>query len=1040
MAEIRCSNCGGTHARAVEVRRCFIDRPNNAAAAWPAVSVEVDADRPADLERDAELDRYAELEGGDLAEDTAGEAVFDRVPARPGPVRRPPARRAPPRARGPAPRAWYRPAIDWAGPDPLGRGLIIAPGGEVPSPWADQPRFGFGPGLAGSGTAMDAAAMDAAALDELIICWTQRRRFVVEWHAPAGEVDGPEAGPPSFGADAVVEATPWAVGVAFAFTAEGLEALLRDHAVDARHPEGARFRPAEAARALGASGAEVPGADVVSPEGEPLLIDGGPLAPGGRGTTAVVPVALVASGRLTPLVGADPQAELAPDQLAAVGHRGGGARIIAPAGSGKTRVLTERARLLLGGWQLPADLVTLVAFNVRAAEEIRERTADLPGLHVRTLNSLGLAIINGTAPFLTRPDARRLATIDETEVRRILEGLVRFPRRAGTDPAAPWLEALSAVRLGLRHPAEVEQSFGGDVDGFAEVLPRYRAELARRGALDYDEQIAGAIERLLVDPLARRTAQAACRVLLVDEFQDLAPAHLLLVRLLSAPTYDCFGVGDDDQTIYGYVGASPDWLVRFDRWFPGAGDHPLTINYRCAPGVVTAASNLLTRNRLRVAKAIVAAPGRLAGDDDLVVRRVPDVAGTTCETVAELVGAGAAPAEIAVLTRVNVTLLAVQLRLAAAGIPTTAPVDSQLLSRSGVRAALAWVALAAAGRDGSTALPAGLVADAARRPPRALSPKLLEWMDEQRSVEGLRRLASRLSAARDQDKVEAFAADVELLVSLVRQGADTAAVLRAVADRIGLGAAMETLDRSRGTVDRSAHGDDLAALEAVAHLHPDPAGFGPWLRRQLTDSGRSARPDGVQLATVHRVKGREWPYVIVHDASAGLLPHRLAVDLEEERRIFHVALTRSSRRTVVVADLAAPSPFLAELDAPGAPLPEPAGAGSGSGDQVGSGQGASRRSTRPTPASASVGAGAAGPGAAGLDAHQPSVEGLKVWRRERAQQDAIPAYVVLPDKAIEDIARRRPSTLVELARCHGIGPAKLERYGDEVLAILDNHR
>ena len=76
------------------------------------------------------------------------------------------------RASGPAPRAWYRPAIDWAGPDPLGRGLIIAPGGEVPSPWANQPRFRFGPGLAGSDT-----AINAAALDELIICWTQRRRF-----------------------------------------------------------------------------------------------------------------------------------------------------------------------------------------------------------------------------------------------------------------------------------------------------------------------------------------------------------------------------------------------------------------------------------------------------------------------------------------------------------------------------------------------------------------------------------------------------------------------------------------------------------------------------------------------------------------------------------------------------------------------------------------------------------------------------------------------------------------------------------------------
>ena len=243
--------------------------------------------------------------------------------------------------------------------------------------------------------------------------------------------------------------------------------------------------------------------------GRPMWLDGGPLTPYRSGPEVVVPVAVLESGRLEPLVDADPTAELAPDQLAAVAHPGGGARIIAPAGSGKTRVLTERARLLLAGRRVPAGSVTLVAFNVRAAEEMRSRTPDLPSLHIRTLNSLGLAIVNGGGPFPARPDGRRLSTIDEPEVRRILDKLVRFGRRAGTDPAAPWLEALSAVRLGLRDPAEVEADFGGDVDGLADVVPRYRAELARRGVLDFDEQIVAAVERLLTDPEARRRAQQA---------------------------------------------------------------------------------------------------------------------------------------------------------------------------------------------------------------------------------------------------------------------------------------------------------------------------------------------------------------------------------------------------------------------------------------------------------------------------------------------------------------------------------------------------
>ena len=111
------------------------------------------------------------------------------------------------------------------------------------------------------------------------------------------------------------------------------------------------------------------------------------------------------------------------------------------------------------------------------------------------------------------------------------------------------------------------------------------------GQVDFDEQILGAIELLLTDPAARLTAQRACRLLLVDEFQDLTPAHLLLVRLLAAPAYEVFGVGDDDQTIYGYNGADPTWLIEYARFFPGAADHPLEVNYRCPDDVVTAADD-----------------------------------------------------------------------------------------------------------------------------------------------------------------------------------------------------------------------------------------------------------------------------------------------------------------------------------------------------------------------------------------------------------------------------------------------------------------
>ena len=97
-------------------------------------------------------------------------------------------------------------------------------------------------------------------------------------------------------------------------------------------------------------------------------------------------------------------------------------------------------------------------------------------------------------------------------------------------------------------------------------------------------------------------------MLLVDEFQDLTPAHMLLIRLLTGPAGAVFAVGDDDQTIYGYAGATPSWLVDFGHWFPGSALHSLEVNYRCPPSVVTAASHLLSRNALRVEKVIRTAP------------------------------------------------------------------------------------------------------------------------------------------------------------------------------------------------------------------------------------------------------------------------------------------------------------------------------------------------------------------------------------------------------------------------------------------------
>ena len=233
---------------------------------------------------------------------------------------------------------------------------------------------------------------------------------------------------------------------------------------------------------------------------------------------------------------------------------------------------------------------------------MRIRTRDLAGLQVRTLNAIALAIVNGVAPFAPQP--RRFATIDEPEVRRIIGSLVTFPRRRNTDPVAPWIEALGLARLGLVDPEVVERRYDGDVDGFASMFPRYRLALDRPGRSTSTSRSSAPSTCCSPtrSPVVLRSGPAEC----------CWSTSSRISRPPTSSSFGCspgaelvvFGVGDDDQTIYGYNGADPAWLIDFVGLFPGAGDHPLEVNYRCPDGIVDAADRLLRHNRRRVPKTI----------------------------------------------------------------------------------------------------------------------------------------------------------------------------------------------------------------------------------------------------------------------------------------------------------------------------------------------------------------------------------------------------------------------------------------------------
>lgn len=880
-------------------------------------------------------------------------------------------------------------AVAGAGPDELGRHLLIEPGGTIVQPWAGADRL-----------VIDEGTLSAPrhALDRLRNAHHATTRLVIEL---AGSFDREPM--------LMTEAAPYELGPTFLFDLEELHHLVWVNSVDARDPDRPVWIGLDRAVAAGATAIAPGGAgDVVLPDGTAVWLDGGPVRHVDPidGVPVIGAVAVEHGSLALPSANVC-SADLAPDQLAAVTHPGGGARIIAPAGSGKTRVLTERARHLLTQWNLPPSAVSLVAFNKRAQEEMVERTRDLPGLQVRTLNAIALAIVNGRAPFAPQPQNWR--TIDEPDVRRIIGDLVDFPRRRNSDPIGPWIEALTVIRLGLVEPDEVEGRYDGDVDGLAATWPAYRKMLERRGAVDFDDQIYRALLVLLRDPTARRAAQRACRVMLVDEFQDLTPAHLLLIRLLAAPGGSVFGVGDDDQTIYGYNGADPAWLIDFAELFPGSGEHPLEVNYRCPAGVVGVVDRLLRHNHRRVAKTIRAASSDTGGWS---IDTSVDAVEASRSAVEQAVAVGVPTSEIAVLTRVNALLAPVQVALVVAGIPVAGGVGLEFADRTAVRTVLAWLRLASAGRGGSLA--ADDIREALRRPSRSFHPRITDWVSEQSSVVDLNKLAGRLTNERDAERVIDFAADVQTLQKMVGSGATTSDVLLTLIDEIGLAGSVASLDANRRGMNRSAQGDDLTAVTHLAALHDDAPTFERWMRNQLAVK---RAPGGVLLSTVHRVKGQEWPHVVVHLADAEQYPHRLADDVEEERRLFHVAVTRASRHATIVTG-AHPSPFVAELTT------EP------SAQRV-----VSSHRPEPTAARTRSSSSSTGDPAADLDAAgQQRFAALRDLRNEL--RDGKPAYVVFDNKTLAAIARQAPTTLRDLGRISGVGPAKLERYGDAVIALV----
>jgi DNA helicase-2/ATP-dependent DNA helicase PcrA len=571
---------------------------------------------------------------------------------------------------------------------------------------------------------------------------------------------------------------------------------------------------------------------------------------------------------------AAPASGLDPDQERAAAHGDGPLVIVAGPGTGKTRTLVHRiARLRRAG--VSPRAITAVTFTRRAAEELRERLAALGGdaaaqVGAATFHGLGLELLRAfpeeaglPAAFTVLDDDARLAQV---------EAALAGDRALGSPAAVA--EEISRAKADLRDPAACEPAL-------AAALRAYEAALAAAGAVDFDDLVVRPIRLLGASEPARAWVAERCRHLLVDEYQDVNAAQYRLVQLLAqeGPETSLCVVGDPDQAIYGFRGSDPSYFGRFTADHPGASSVTLTRNYRSTPAVVGAATHVVARSPGRPPRALLpmASGGRqverwLAGSQaeeaELIAAEIERaVGGTSLEGIhAGRTGGGEALAlhDIAVLVRTAAQLEVLEEALQRAGIPCHPRGDAAVAGRRGMSEVLALLRAAVEAGGVASGRGAGAPGPAGAGTPEA--------------------------------------------------GAEAPSV----ADRIAQLAVGDDLRRRRAS--------ELLATLAVP-FGRDAAGFLAALPT-LHESDARLERQKVSLLTLHASKGLEFPLVFIAGCEDGLLPLRFPgdegrSDVEEERRLLYVGMTRAQQRLVLTAARRrtlfgraqenGPSPFLEDL-------------------------------------------------------------------------------------------------------------------------------
>ena len=621
---------------------------------------------------------------------------------------------------------------------------------------------------------------------------------------------------------------------------------------------------------------------------------------------------------------------LNPHQRAAVEYCDGPLLVLAGAGSGKTRVITEKIAHLVRRKQLSAAKIAAITFTNKAAREMRERVGKLiqgpaaEGLTVCTFHALGLKFLQIEH---ARANLRRgFSVLDADDS----QGLIKDLAAKGIKNDALWaLQSLiSRAKNGGLTPEQAAQSAQGAREReAADIYARYQQRLAAFNAVDFDDLIRLPLQILEEDDTTRANWQERIRYLLLDEYQDTNTAQYRLVRTLAGERGMFTAVGDDDQSIYAWRGANPENLGELARDYPKLRVIKLEQNYRCGRRILRAANALIANNTHLFEKKLWSEQAEGAPIRVLECRDDEHEAERVAAEIAHLAEKHKARwNEFAVLYRGNHQSRPLEKALRIARVPYHLTGGTAFLERAEVKDLLAYLRLINNPDDDAAFLRIVNV------PPRNIGATSLEKLGQ---MAGTRHLSMLRAAGQDSLLGELSARPASALAGFVD-------LIRELGGHARHMAAADLVER---LIERSGYADHVAAQFREPELRQrrleNLKELGDWFRAMqkegsagdlaaqlalLTHGDRDDPGNAVRLMTLHSAKGLEFRFVFIVGVEEGSFPHEASIEegrLDEERRLMYVGITRAkeqlalsyARRKRRFGEILAnkPSRFLAEL-------------------------------------------------------------------------------------------------------------------------------